>query len=216
MDVNGPNNHPSVERLNAFVERELGAGERAGVDAHLAACAHCREEVAELRSLFTALSELPRFAPTPGFADRVMAGVRVRKPVVVSTGEWVERLTPQSTRGWAAAAAVLALPVLGATLVIAWIMAQPGVTSQGLWTLATTFAGEALSSGWHWAWTRFAETAVAGYLVRVASVLESVGRGEIGLAMVMFATLTAGSIYVLYQNLFRRQERRTENVSYVF
>lgn len=216
MDVNGPNDHPSVERLNAFVEHGLDESERAGVDAHLAACSRCREEVAELGSLFMALSELPRFAPSAEFADRVMAGVRVRKPVVVSAGEWAERLTPQSTRGWAAAAAVLALPVLGATLLVAWIMAQPGVTSQGLWTLATTFAGEALTSGWHWAWTRFAETAVAGYLVRVAAVVESVGRDEIGLALVMFATLTAGSIYVLYQNLFRTEARRSENASYVF
>jgi hypothetical protein len=216
MDVNDHNRHPSAERLNAYVERALDGGEHGGVEAHLAACARCREEVAELRSVFAALSDLPRFAPSVGFGDRVMAGVRVRRPVTVTAGEWVERLTPQSTQGWAAAAAVLALPVLGATLLVAWVMAQPGVTPQGLWTVATQFTGEALSSGWHWAWTRFAETAMAGYLIRAASVLESVGRGEIGLAVVMFATFTAGSIYVLYQNLFRTQERRSENASYVF
>lgn len=216
MDVNGPQGHLSAERLDAYVEEALDGRERAGVETHLAACARCRDEVAELRSLFVALSELPRFAPSVGFSDQVMAGVRVRQPVFAGASEWLERLAPQTTRGWAAAAAVLALPVLGATLLVAWIMAQPGVTPQGLWTLGTTFTGEALSSGWHWAWARFAETAVAGYLVRAAALLDSVGRGEIGLALVMFATLTASSIYVLYQNLFRPEVRRTEHASYVF
>jgi hypothetical protein len=44
----------------------------------------------------------------------------------------------------------------------------------------------------------------------------SVGSGEIGLALVMFAALTAGSIYILYQNLFRtRQQRRIVHASFV-
>ena len=111
MDVNGPqNNHPSTERLNAFVEAGLGTPEQARVEAHLAGCPRCRDEVAELRSVFTALSEVPRFAPSLGFADRVMADVRVRQPAVAGAAAWagrLERLVPQSTRGWAAAAAIL-------------------------------------------------------------------------------------------------------------
>lgn len=220
MDVNGPQNHPSAERLNAFVEETLGGSDRVEVQKHLGSCAECREEAAELRSLFVALSTLPAFAPSSGFADRVMTGVRVRTPVLqpafAGASAWVERLTPQSTRGWAAAAAVLALPVLAATLLVTWLMSQPGVTPQGLWTVTTTFTGEALGSGWHWAWTRFAETAVAAWMVQAAELLDQLGRGEIGLAVVMFAVMTAGSTYVLYQNLFRTEARRTQHASYVF
>jgi hypothetical protein len=46
---------------------------------------------------------------------------------------------------------------------------------------------------------------------------ESLGRGELGLAAVMFgATMTAASVYVLYENLFRPRTRRAEHASFVF
>ena len=51
---------------------------------------------------------------------------------------------------------------------------------------------------------------------QVAEVLASVSHGEIGLAAVMFVTLTAGSIYVLYQNLFATKAQKVEHASYVF
>jgi anti-sigma factor RsiW len=214
--VSDTRSHPSPERLHDLVEGSLDGAELRAVDSHLTGCPECREEVAELRSLFGALSGLTRFEPSVGFADRVMAGVRVRRPAFAGASAWVERVTPQTTRGWAAAAAVLALPVIGATVLVSWLMAQPGVTLQGLWTLTGRLAGEALSSGWQWAWARFAGTTLAGWLAQGLEVAGSVGRGEVGLAVVLFATLTAGSIYVLYQNLFRPEARRSEHASYVF
>lgn len=208
--------HPTTERLEAFVEKALDGSQRAAVESHVSVCGECRAEVEELQSLFGALSGLDSFAPSAGFADVVMAKVRVRRPAFAGASAWVERVTPQTTRGWAAAAAVLALPVLGATILVAWLMSQPGVTPQGLWTLGGSLAGDALSSGWQWAWTRFAGTTLAAWIGEAAGLAQTVGRGEIGLAAVMFATLTAGSTYVLYQNLFRPDARRTQNATYVF
>lgn len=212
--------HPAAERLEAFVEETLDAGERASLDAHLAACAACRAEVSEMRSLFAALASLPEMEPSPGFANRVMARVRVRQPALSRAsawaGSWVERLAPKTTRGWAAASAVFSLPVLGASLLVLWLMAQPGVSAQGLWTVTSGLAASAASSAWQWSWIRIANSGLAATAVELFQLVASVGRGGIGLGVVMFATLTAGSVYVLYQNLFRTTPRRNEHASYVF
>ena len=209
-------NHPTADRLHAFVEESLDEARRSAVESHLSVCDACRTEVAELEAVFGALAGLEQFAPSPGFADRVMTRVRVPSRAFADAEAWVRRLVPQSTRGWAVAAALLALPVVGATLLTAWIMSQPGVTPQGLWTMGTALAAEGLASGWQWTWTRLAGTNLVAWLERANELLATVGRGEIGLAAVMFATLTAGSIYVLYQNLFRTEARRTEHATYVF
>lgn len=213
-------NHPTAERLQALVEESLDEAQRSEVEMHLSACAECRIELEELTVLFGALSGLERFAPSPVFADRVMAKVRVRRPAFApafaGASAWVERVTPRTTRGWAAAAAVLALPVLGAAVLITWVMSQPGVTPQGLLALSSDLFGQAASSGWQWAWARFAGTSLAAWLAQAAELAQTVGRGEIGLAAVLFATMTAGSTYVLYQNLFRTEPRRSEHATYVF
>lgn len=214
--MNESRHHPTAERLQAFVEESLERRQRAAVESHVSVCEQCGGEVEELRVLFGALSALPTFAPSAGFADVVMAKVRVRRPAFAGADAWLERVTPRTTRGWAAAAAVLALPVLGATLLLTWLLTQPGVTPQGLWTLAGGMVGEAAVSGWQWAWAHFAGTTLAAWLARAAELALTVGRGEIGLAAVLFATLTAGSTYVLYQNLFRTEERRTQHATYVF
>lgn len=208
--------HPTTERLEAFVEESLDESQRAVVESHVSVCVECRSEVEELQSLFGALTALSSFAPSEGFADMVMTKVRVRRPAFAGAGAWVERVTPHTTREWAAAAALLALPVLGATALVTWLISQPGVTPQGLWTLASGLTGEAVTSGWQWAWARFAGTNLAAWLSRAAGMAQSVGRDEIGLAAVMFAVLTMGSTYVLYQNLFRTDPRRTNHATYVF
>lgn len=211
-------NHPTTERLQAFVEESLDRAERAGVDSHLASCTECRAEVEGLQSLFEVLSGLPELSPTPGFGDRVMRHVRVRRRGFAWSGAaaWLDRVTPQSTRGWATAAAVFALPVLGATVLLGWLLSQPGVSAQGLWTFTAALAGNAAGGGWEWVWGQVSGSILAVWATRAADLLGSVGRGEVGLAVVMFATMTAGSLYVLYYNLFRtRQPRRIEHASYV-
>ncbi len=208
--------HPTTERLESFVENALDEGQRRVVEAHVSSCPDCRVEVEELSSLFGALSILTQFAPSAAFSDTIMAQVRVRRQAFAGASAWVERVTPHTTRGWAAAAALLALPVVGATLLVSWLMSQPGVTPQSLWALTGDMTGRAVSSSWQWVWAEFAGTSLAAWLTQAAALAQTVGRGEIGLAAVLFATITAGSTYVLYQNLFRSEARRTEHATYVF
>lgn len=49
-------------------------------DAHLALCAECRSSAERERRLLRELAQLTRFAPEFGFADRVMAKVRMPTP----------------------------------------------------------------------------------------------------------------------------------------
>jgi len=51
---------------------------------HLADCSLCRTEAERERKVILELVQLPKFAPSAGFADRVMAKVRVATP----SGDW--------------------------------------------------------------------------------------------------------------------------------
>lgn len=51
---------------------------------HLADCSLCRTEAERERKVILELVQLPKFAPNPGFADRVMAQVRIPTP----SGDW--------------------------------------------------------------------------------------------------------------------------------
>lgn len=209
-------NHPPPERLEAFVEESLGEGDRSAVGVHLATCERCRTEVVELRSLFEALATLPELSPRTGFADRVMRKVHMPRPWLVWVNAWVDRVTPATNRGWALAAGMLAVPVLALTGMAWWLLSQPEVTPERLWLVATAMTGEALGTGWQWLLGAFARSTLAAWLGGLVELAESLGRGGLGLAAVMFATMTAASIYVLYENLFRTSGRRTEHASYLF
>ena len=214
--MNGTPNHPSSERLQELVEGILDRPDRAVLDAHLATCVRCQAEVDELRSLFELLSDLPELAPSPTFANRVMAHVRVRKPAFAWADAWVERLTPRTTRAWAFASALLALPLIGLSAVAWWLVSQPGVNAQGLWLVVSGLARNGFAAGMQWVVPRLANSALAAWGSSAMELLDSVGRGQIGLALVMFATFTAASIWVLYKNLFRTEARSTDYASFVF
>jgi anti-sigma factor RsiW len=91
--------HPE-ELLAGYVDGALGAKERAVVDAHLASCARCREEVELSRSARTALRSLPEAEVPVGVTGPVLQRVRVERP-------WVSRIGRRVAV--AAAAAVVGL-----------------------------------------------------------------------------------------------------------
>jgi anti-sigma factor RsiW len=74
-------------QLSAYVDGELTPAQRAEVDAHLASCPDCQQEVAELKTLAAGLAALPQLRPAPRF----LADVR-RK---IARGENPEPLTWQ-------------------------------------------------------------------------------------------------------------------------
>ena len=90
----GSSEHVDAGRLQDFLEGTLAARVSTRVEEHLADCAVCRSELAAFREVGMALSGLPRFDPSPGFAEGVMAGLRVRQmaQVVMAPTSRLERL----------------------------------------------------------------------------------------------------------------------------
>jgi anti-sigma factor RsiW len=102
--VNGRNDiHLSAEQIQALLEGDLPRDrrERHLLEEHLASCARCSAEVDAWRVLFADLSELaarPLPRPSPGFADRVMSGVRIPEPVSQPARGWWASLLPAKRR----------------------------------------------------------------------------------------------------------------------
>ncbi len=89
----------TVEMLSAYLDRELGAGERDAVRAHLADCGRCRTEERDLRTLKGLLLGVRAPEPAEDFERRLMrrlheeAARPVRTPVLphlgaVVWGQW--------------------------------------------------------------------------------------------------------------------------------
>ena len=102
------------ERLSAYLDDELGAAARAVVEAHLGACAACREALAELAAVDDAAASLPAEAPEgyfDDFARRVRERGSSRQPRAAAPAR---RRLP--AWGWAVAAALLLAVVTPLTL----------------------------------------------------------------------------------------------------
>jgi predicted anti-sigma-YlaC factor YlaD len=72
------NHHLSEEILNMYLDEELSAVEREGIEAHLAICEMCRTEAKASRDLFTALTKVAD-VPAPNLAPGVLAHIRPRR-----------------------------------------------------------------------------------------------------------------------------------------
>ncbi len=114
--------HLTPEQLSAFLDNELRGKASEEAEAHLASCAGCREELAQL----AALEKLTREAePSPAdesyfaaFSQQVMQGIERERPVSIKETflRWVKgvsalRLTPYASLRWMGGVAVSALVV---------------------------------------------------------------------------------------------------------
>jgi hypothetical protein len=187
------------------------------VRSHLIGCPRCEAEVDEWRSMFAALATLPRFAPAVGFVNRVMAGVRVPRPWQARASDMLVHVLPKTTRGWAATAALLALPILAGGTVMAWLLSRSYITTHGLWVFATDrFAATAskLAGG---VVTNMMETDVAALLVTsIGGFFGTAGVRGVGVLAGAGAILTMLSIWILYRFLFRTPHRDSTYVTYSF
>jgi anti-sigma factor RsiW len=80
------------ETVAAYLLGALADSERRELEAHLATCAHCREDVASLRVVADALPlAVPPVAPPPGLRDRLMETVRAEADVLSAAGAAADR-----------------------------------------------------------------------------------------------------------------------------
>jgi anti-sigma factor RsiW len=98
-----------IERLGAWLGGELEGGERAAVEAHLAACAACRREADALQAVWRTLGA----APAPARTASVWPAVRAR--TFAAPGGWFYGSRPLTRLSLGAAAVACGL-LVGALL----------------------------------------------------------------------------------------------------
>jgi Putative zinc-finger len=110
------NEHPEI-LLAEYADGTLTPEAAAEVEAHLAGCATCREELALAREVRAALGTLPDVPAPEGLTLNVRR--RARRPVSPRAGRWV------------AAAAAAALLLAGGVLVIRAVVDEGETATQG-------------------------------------------------------------------------------------
>ncbi|HET8657032.1 MAG TPA: hypothetical protein VFL93_16015 [Longimicrobiaceae bacterium] len=166
-----PSQHLSEWTIEQFAEGALPAAEQESAAAHLAGCAHCAAELEAYRALAHALSSLPRFEPSPSFADAVMARVRVTPPEPRPLAERLAEWLPSTTRGWLLAVGALAAPVLSLIAAVAFILWRPVASDDGLGRVILLRGHSTLRV---WAEEALHRAVTSGLASHVASLYQSV------------------------------------------
>jgi hypothetical protein len=216
-DLNvGELNHPAAERLEAFVEETLGRAERVTVESHVHGCSRCEGEVAELRGLFAALSRLQHFSPAPGFMHRVMLHVRVPEPWWKRAAGYLQPVIPHTSRGWAFASALFALPLIGASAMMIWLLSKPYVTGENVLAFLAQKGAGYLTSAFDATVSVLVQSNFTFLIARGLEAFSNSGLRGAGALALLFAGLMVLSAWVLYQNLFRTPARRSDYASFSF
>jgi anti-sigma factor RsiW len=88
-----------ADTVAAFLLGALPDAERRAFEAHLATCAHCREDVTSLRVVAEALPlAVPAVVPPPQLRERLMETVRAEASVLEAAGPAADRPRPQRRR----------------------------------------------------------------------------------------------------------------------
>jgi hypothetical protein len=210
------NFHPESGQLQDFIEGSLEKSSAVVLESHVLGCSQCQREVAELRSVFTALARMERFSPGLGFANRVMAQVKLPEPWYSRAGQWAAGLAPRTTRGWAFAGGLLALPLIGMGTLMLWVLSKPYVTGEGLIAFALKQSGHTLTAFARNALSTIIQSDITLLLTRLAESVLSAGLAGAGAVVALFAGMVALSSWILYQNLIRTPTRRSNYASYSF
>jgi anti-sigma factor RsiW len=198
--------------LQDFVDGTLPSRAVARVEAHVGSCSKCAGELRAWRSIEESLTGLAHLAPTPGFAERVMAEVSIQQTAKALTpvsfwwraGAAARRLVPQTREAWAALSGAAVTPAVIVGLVAWAVFSHPTLT---LGSLASFVA---------WQVVDFGSAVFSGASGAIAQAVDAVGaRGLLdALASAPLMMAGAGLVYVvlcvlalriLYKNLFTRR-----------
>lgn len=220
--MSDPMMHPTTEKLQGYVEDSLAAADRAILESHLNSCAVCNGEVEEWRSLFSVLKTLPQMEPSKDFVNRVMANVKLPDPWYVRAAARVRSelqvFVPRTTRGWAFATAMMAVPFLFFGGLFAWVLSHPFVTPQTVASFAADKSFKVIEGAASGTLANLLQSDVALLFARGLEALRNAGLGTAGALAAAIAIGIGVSAWVLYTNLFRKTTTRANDdyVSYCF
>jgi anti-sigma factor RsiW len=191
--------HLSQWAIELLAEDSLPRVQREAAEQHLRVCARCSGQLAEFRSFYAELAQLPRFAPSLGFADAVMAQVRIPEARPAASPAWYVRWVPATPRAWAGLVTASLLPLLPIAALVWLVLTRPG-TAAAFIGWGAVRVQEGFISFLVAAAARYAETPLAALvnaLVSAASALPAEmlrGGAAIGFALLL---LSAWSLYRL-------------------
>jgi hypothetical protein len=87
--------HLRSDEIDLLLDTEVGFGVQP-LRQHVRDCASCQAELDRAREVMFVLEDLPHFAPSPDFANRVMLQVQVFEPWHVAARNSVLRFVPSS------------------------------------------------------------------------------------------------------------------------
>ncbi len=200
--------HPATEILEDYLERLLPAREAARIRAHVTVCASCRRRIAAEERLTAALSALPELAPSEGFAARVMAGVRIGRPVPTPRPApawsralaWVRNALPQTREAWAAVAGMSLAPLTTAGIALYTVFSHPTLTLGGLMSFLWWQAGDVLARAGAAGMAVVSESVPAFQAFTLAQSLVHAPLAVFG-GLLAFTALLAASAWILVTNL---------------
>ena len=177
--------HLLPDEIDLLLDDEVGFGV-APLKAHIRDCDDCRAKVDEARFVVDALEDLPHFAPSHTFADRVMSQVPVFVPWHVAARESVVRWLPQSRPARLLVGTLATSVATVFTLAILWIATQTDVLA-----LASVAAGDQIQ-GLVLDAARAVLTVVLGD--QMFAVVQQTGTVGIAAAMLGLLAAAAGSV----------------------
>ena len=170
-----PSAHLTADDLDSFL---VDAASPAALQ-HVAFCDVCRATVQADRVLVASLHGLPILAPADGFAERVMAQVRVAVPApVVAPLPWRRRVLANRRTMAVAASTVLAMAAS-----VAW--------SLGNRELLDTLTRQVVTDGGQWLWTSLQATAASVSEQRWYEPVREVLASPVRTAAVLATTVAA-------------------------
>ncbi|HVE79124.1 MAG TPA: hypothetical protein VNA89_09700 [Gemmatimonadaceae bacterium] len=177
--------HLHPDEIDLLVDGDLGFGV-APLKAHLLECADCRAQVEDARSFCDVLDHLPRFAPAPAFAEKVMGRVQVFVPWHVAALDSARRLVPTSRPARVLAGALAASVAAFMTLATVWIAARLDVVA--------FFSGLAVEQARVAVVTALSDAVAAAVGQSLATALFSSGTVGLAVAAALLLLTAAGAI----------------------
>ena len=187
--------HLLPNEIDLLLDSEVGFGV-APLRTHIDECAECRTRVDDARRIVDALDRIPRFAPAPSFANRVMAQVQVIEPWHVALSSAAMRLVPRTTGMRVVFATSASLVAVAFSTAAVWLafrgdvaMYVGGLASERvratLTSVAGSFIGTVLGSG---AVDAIGSSGAAAVAVGAGVLLLAGGSAALGLRAVALAS----------------------------
>ena len=210
--------HVPAGVLQDFVDAALPAHAMARVEAHLEGCPPCAGEARGWQTVAARLDTLERHAPSEGFGDRVLIGLReahargaaAPRPLPARLAAAARRLVPQTREAWAALSGIAVTPAVTVGLVFWVVFSHPTLTLGSLasfaWWQLSDVAGAAMSV--------VATAAVQSTEAFGAwSLVESLASAPAMVAggVVVYTMICALALRVLYKNLIANRKNLIAN-----